>query len=101
MLVLGPYAGEPTDHTRIPFGQGICGQVAESLQNFVVQDVNQETNYLSCSIHVKAEIVLPILKDGAFIAQLDIDSHILNPFTDEDLQFLEDVCRMVQPVLSH
>ena len=49
-LILGPYAGEPTDHTVIPFGKGICGQVAVSNQNFVVPDVSAQDNYIACSM---------------------------------------------------
>jgi len=91
-LVLGPFAGEPTEHVRIPYGRGICGQAAERLAPFLVQDVTKESNYLACSAKVKAEIVLPILKDGRFVAELDIDSHQRAPFTPEDRKFLEEVC---------
>ena len=59
-LVLGPYVGAPTDHTVIPFGKGICGQVAVSNKNFVVPDGSAHDNYIACSITVKAEIVVPI-----------------------------------------
>lgn len=91
-LVLGPYVGEATDHTRIPFGKGICGQAAESLETFVVQDVSEEDNYLACSIEVKAEIVVPILKDGEFMGELDIDSHTKGSITDDHRELLEDIC---------
>jgi GAF domain-containing protein len=63
-LKLGPYAGEPTDHTIIPFGKGICGQVALSNENFVVPDVKAQDNYIACSINVKAEIVVPLFVNG-------------------------------------
>jgi len=95
MLVLGPYEGEPTDHVRIPFGKGICGRVAESGKTLVIQDVSGEENYLSCSIDVRSEIVVPIHRNGRFVAQLDIDSHALAPFTDEDRLFLDRVCDAV------
>ncbi len=91
-LVLGPYVGEETDHTRIPFGKGICGQAAEREETFVIQDVSEQDNYLSCSIHVKSEIVLPIFKDGKVIGELDIDSHTKNPYTAEDSEYLEALC---------
>ncbi len=97
-LVLGPFAGKPTDHTRIPFGKGICGQSALTNQPFVAQDVLKEENYLSCSPEVKSEIVIPVMKDGNFMAQLDIDSHLLAPFDDEDQQFLEKVCNLIEKV---
>jgi len=60
-LVLGPYTGDATEHTRIRYGEGICGQAAHSLETFVVQDVSKESNYLSCSPIVKSEIVVPIM----------------------------------------
>lgn len=94
-LVLGPYVGEATDHTRIPFGKGICGQAADTEQTFVVQDVSEEDNYLACSIHVKAEIVVPILKNGKLVGELDIDSHTKNSITKEHRRMLEDICDML------
>ena len=99
MLEIGPYSGAETEHTRIPYGRGICGQVAESGETFLVQDVNAESNYLSCSIETKAEIVAPIYKGEKLVAQLDIDSHYLNPFTEDDQRFLESVCQKVANML--
>ncbi|NML56305.1 GAF domain-containing protein [Chryseobacterium cheonjiense] len=98
-LKLGPYVGAPTDHTIIPYGKGICGQVAVSNETFVVPDVNEESNYLSCSIDTKAEIVVPIFKDGKNIGQIDIDSHTVDPFTAEDRELLEWLCNEVSKIL--
>ncbi|TXE06140.1 GAF domain-containing protein [Seonamhaeicola algicola] len=94
-LHLGPYVGAPTDHTVIPFGKGICGQVAVSNQNFVVPDVMAQDNYIACSITVKAEIVVPIFVNGENIGQIDIDSNTADPFTEADERFLEYVCQKV------
>ena len=90
-LKLGPYAGEPTDHTIIPFGKGICGQVAVLNENFVVPDVKAQDNYIACSITVKAEIVVPLFVNDENIGQIDIDSNTPDPFTEEDERFLEFV----------
>ena len=90
-LHLGPYVGAETDHTVIPFGKGICGQVAVSNENFVVPDVAAQDNYIACSFTVKSEIVVPLFVNGKNIGQIDIDSHVLNPFTEEDERFLEFV----------
>lgn len=98
-LVLGPYVGAETDHTVIPFGKGICGQVAVSGETFVVPDVNAQDNYLSCSVDTKAEIVVPIFKNGKNIGQIDIDSHTQNPFTDEDRETLEWLAVEVAEIL--
>lgn len=99
-LKLGPYAGAPTDHTIIPFGKGICGQVAVSNTNFVVPDVMGQDNYIACSITVKAEIVVPIFVNGKNIGQIDIDSNTLDPFTEEDERFLEYVNSLVSKIYA-
>ena len=98
-LILGPYVGTPTDHTIIPFGKGICGQVAVSNKNFVVPDVTVQNNYIACSITVKAEIVIPIFVNGDNIGQIDIDSNTPDPFTEADERFLEFVCAKVASML--
>lgn len=98
-LKLAQYNGEPTDHTIIPFGKGICGQVAVSNENFVVQDVSEQDNYISCGWKVKSEIVIPIFVDGENIGQIDIDSHSVNPFTKDDEVLLEYVCEKVSHIL--
>ena len=99
-LKLGPYVGAPTDHTIIPFGKGICGQVALSNKNFVVPDVSAQDNYIACSITVKSEIVIPIFVNGENIGQIDIDSNTIDPFTENDERFLEFVCEKVSKILS-
>ena len=94
-LVLGPFVGKPTQHTHIAVGKGICGQVAASGQTMVVQDVTQVENYISCGLEVQSEIVVPVLKNGKFIAELDIDSHSPAPFSEEDNEFLAKVCDLL------
>ncbi len=97
-LFLGPFAGAPTDHVRIPFGVGICGQVAVSGAPLRVDDVAQSENYLACSIETRSELVLPITANGELVGQLDIDSHTLNAFTDDDVHFCELLCALVASV---
>ena len=92
-LILGPFGGVPTEHTRIPFEQGVCGHVATKEITIIVQDVSQENNYLSCSHDVKSEIVVPIFKERKFIGEIDIDSHQKAPFTKEDTVFLENIAQ--------
>ena len=98
-LKLGPFAGEPTDHTIIPFGKGICGQVAVSNENFVVPDVQAQDNYIACSLTVKSEIVVPLFKNGLNIGQIDIDSNTPDPFSKADEEFLEFVNAEVSKIL--
>lgn len=98
-LHLKAFAGKPTDHTVIPFGKGICGQVAVSNENFVVPDVNAQDNYIACSMDIKSEIVIPLFKEGKNIGQIDIDSSSLDIFSKEDETFLEWVNEQVAGIL--
>ena len=98
-LKIGPYAGATTDHEIIPFGKGICGQVAVSNENFVVPDVNSQDNYIGCSLNVKSEIVIPLFVNNINIVQIDIDSNTIDPFTQEDERFLEFVCESVALIM--
>ncbi|MEP3209209.1 MAG: GAF domain-containing protein [Maribacter sp.] len=99
-LKLGPYAGEPTDHSIIPFGKGICGQVAVSNENFVVPDVKAQDNYIACSLTVRSEIVVPLFVKGENIGQIDIDSNTPDPFSSADERFLEFVNAKVAEILE-
>jgi L-methionine (R)-S-oxide reductase len=97
-LFLGPFAGAPTDHVRIPFGVGICGQVAISGKTLRVDDVSQSDNYLACSMETRSELVVPISVNGELVGQLDIDSHTLQAFSEDDLHFCELLCALVASV---
>ena len=94
-LVLKTYVGQPTDHTHIPFGKGICGQVALSNKNFIVDDVSAQDNYIACSLDVKSEIVIPLFVNGNNIGQIDIDSNNSQSFSEKDATFLSEVNRLV------
>ncbi|MEF8874235.1 MAG: GAF domain-containing protein [Candidatus Thermoplasmatota archaeon] len=98
-LVLGPYVGEPTEHTNIDFGEGVCGQAADREETFLIDDVKQEQNYLSCSPKVESEIVVPIFKGGDVVGEIDIDSHQRSNFEDEDEKLLEEIAEVAGKIL--
>ena len=91
VLVLGPFSGAPTDHLRIPYGRGVCGQAAAEDRTIVVPDVAQEANYLACSVHVKSEIVVPVHYHGKLAGEIDIDSHTPDAFSEQDRLLLEEL----------
>lgn len=94
-LVLGPFVGDPTPHVRIPIAQGICGAAAASGITVIVDDVNADPRYLSCSIRTKSEIVVPIRARGKVVGEIDIDSHSPAAFKQMDRVFLEEVAGIV------
>ena len=82
MLVLGPFQGAMTPHTRIPLNQGICGAAASTGKTIVVDDVKLDNRYLACSIETKSEIVVPVFVRSKVVGELDIDSHFPAAFGD-------------------
>jgi L-methionine (R)-S-oxide reductase len=94
-LVLGPYVGKPTPHTRIPLNQGICGAAASSGETLVVDDVNADPRYLACSLETRSEIVVPIARDGRVLGEIDIDSDVPAAFNQGDQDLLESVAAVL------
>ena len=90
-LVLGPYRGKPSPHTRIPLGRGICGAAATERATIVVDDVNADPRYLACSIETQSEIVVPITRNGVVLGEIDIDSDARAAFGEQDRELLEAV----------
>ena len=95
MLVLGPFKGTMTPHTRIPLNQGICGAAASSGKTIVVDDVNNDPRYLACSLETKSEIVVPVFVHGKVAGELDIDSHFLAAFGADDQKLCEHAAALV------
>jgi GAF domain-containing protein len=94
-LNLVAFSGKKTEHNQIPFGKGVCGQVAISNKTLVIPNIKAEKNYISCNINVKSEIVVPIIINGSNIGQIDVDSNTINAFSNEDKIFLEEVCDLI------
>jgi GAF domain-containing protein len=95
VLVLGPFQGAMTPHTRIPLHQGICGAAASTGKTVVVDDVKSDPRYLACSIETKSEIVVPVFVRGEVVGELDIDSHFHAAFGPDDREFVEHCARLV------
>lgn len=94
-LVLGPFAGAPTEHTRIPVGVGVCGTAVAMNTNMVVDDVTRLDNYLACSASTRSEMVVLIRDDGQVVGQFDVDSDQPAAFGPADEALLEDLAMLV------
>jgi GAF domain-containing protein len=94
-LVLGPYVGKPSPHTRIPLGRGICGAAATGKTTIIVDDVNADDRYLACSIETRSEIVVPIMRGGDVLGEIDIDSDQIAAFNQDDRTMLESVAALL------
>jgi L-methionine (R)-S-oxide reductase len=97
-LVLGPWKGpQPTEHVRIPVGQGVCGAAAASGRTEVVDDVNADSRYLACFASTRSEIVVPIAHEGRVVGEIDIDSDAPAAFGDDDRVLLERIALQISP----
>ena len=82
-LVLGPFQG-PVACTRIRYGRGVCGTAWKEGRTLIVPDVDQFPGHIACSALSRSEIVIPITRAGAVVAELDIDSAELDTFDAVD-----------------
>jgi len=99
-LVLGPFEGKPSPHTRIPLGRGICGAAASEKATIIVDDVNADPRYLACSIDTRSEIVVPIMSGSEVLGEIDVDSDRLAAFDSVDQQLLEAVASLLAARMS-
>jgi L-methionine (R)-S-oxide reductase len=98
-LVLGPFVGKPSPHTRIPLGRGICGAAAAEKTTIIVDNVNDDPRYLACSVETTSEIVVPIMHESTVLGEIDIDSDQPAAFGDEDRTLLEGIAALLAPRL--
>jgi GAF domain-containing protein len=96
-LVLGPYVGPPTEHTRIPVGRGVCGTAVAENANQIVEDVRLHENYLACNLETRSEIVVLIRhpETGAIIGQIDVDGTEVGAFDQSDEAFLTAIAQQI------
>ena len=94
-LVLGPYLGKPSPHTRIPLGRGICGAAVTDKATIIVDDVNKDPRYLACSVETRSEIVVPVMRGEQVLAEIDIDSDTPAAFGERDKRLIEAAAAML------
>ena len=98
-LVLGPFQGKPAC-IRIPIGRGVCGTAVAEDKTQLVPDVHAFPGHIACDCASNSEIVIPIHKDGAVYGVLDIDSPLLNRFTEADQAGLETLVQILEQMLQ-
>ena len=99
-LLLGPYRGKPSPHTRIPLNQGICGAAATHKETIIVDDVDADPRYLACSLETRSEIVVPIMRGDDVLGEIDIDSDKKAAFGPADRELLEAVAGLLSRKFS-
>lgn len=87
-LILGPFQGN-TACIVIPMGRGVCGTAAAQDKTQLVADVNAFRGHIACDSASRSEIVVPLRKEGRVVGVLDVDSPVLDRFTEADREGLE------------
>jgi L-methionine (R)-S-oxide reductase len=95
VLEVGPYIGPTTEHTRIELNKGICGAAASQKKSLIVDDVNADPRFLTCSLTTRSEIVVPLMDGQTCLGEIDIDSDKPSHFTDDDRRMLEEIAAVV------
>jgi GAF domain-containing protein len=93
-LVLGPFIGRPAC-IRIAVGQGVCGSAVSSGRTQLVPDVHAFPGHIACDAGTQSELVVPITRDGAVIAVIDLDSPLLARFDGEDADGIERLAVLI------
>ena len=93
-LLLGPFQGKPAC-IRIKAGRGVCGTALAEKKTLRVADVHAFPGHIACDSASRAEIVVPVMKDGKVYAVLDVDSPFENRFTAGDEAFLEKIAALL------
>lgn len=94
-LYLDYYIGDPTEHTRIPVGRGVCGSAVSDHEDKIIEDVTKENNYLACSLETRSEIVVLIEDNSEIIGQIDVDSDDIGAFNKVDRNYLRQVTLII------
>ena len=93
-LVLGPFHGNPAC-IRITMGRGVCGYAAAERRTLLVPDVHVFPGHVACDALTKSEIVVPLLHNGELIGVMDLDSPLLDRFSNEDAEGLERIAQLL------
>ena len=95
LLVLGPFQGRVAC-IEIPWGKGVCGAAAEKDETQLVPDVHAFPGHIACDGASRSEIVVPLHRFGEVVAVLDIDSPVLNRFSEDDRAGLEAFAAVIE-----
>lgn len=82
-LVLGPFFGPNTPHTRISFEKGLCGLSMRKQSEVYVENVKKDDRYLACNSVTESEFIVPLRNKGQIVGQIDIDCTVENGISDE------------------
>lgn len=94
VLYLGPFQGDLAC-TVISLNTGVCGKSAYLKQSILVPNVHEFEGHIACSSSTNSEVVVPIIKDEKVLGVIDLDSNLINNYTNEDVKILESIAKVI------
>ena len=98
-LTVGPFQGKPAC-IHIPMGKGVCGTAAERDETVVVPDVHAFPGHIACDGASRSEIVIPLHAEGKVVGVMDLDSPMMDRFSQQDREGLEALVKCVEQYLQ-
>lgn len=98
-LVLGPFQGRAAC-IRIPFGRGVCGTAAATLEAQCIEDVHAFPGHIGCDAASASELVVPVVHEDRLIGVIDLDSPIRGRFDAADMAGCIELARLLAPRLA-
>lgn len=93
-LYLGPYQGSLACN-KIEFNKGVCGAAAQNRKSQLVANVHKFKGHIACSSLSNSEVVVPIIKDDKVVGVIDLDSNLLDNYSNEDVSLLESIAKEI------
>ena len=93
-LVLGPFQGLPAC-SILPYGKGVCWKAVLDEKPLYVEDVHQFEGHIACDRNSNSELVIPLFKDGKVVKVLDIDSPVVNRFSQEEIKKINELADLL------
>ncbi len=98
-LTVGPFQGNVAC-AFIPFGKGVCGEAARTLETQVVDDVLAHDNHIACDSRSRSEVVVPLIGSKGLYGVLDVDSPVEARFDEETVRFLQAFVRILMKTID-
>ncbi|KAL2642754.1 hypothetical protein R1flu_010341 [Riccia fluitans] len=98
-LVLEAFAGRETEHQKIQVGHGVCGTAVAERRDQNVPDVRARENYIVCNRFTRSELVVLIRRGDQILGQIDVDSDVLDPFSQDEESALKSVADVLGRLL--
>ncbi len=95
-----PYGRSIVNPLEIAFGEGITGQVAQTKQAIIIEDLLKNQNYIPDTQPARSEICVPLIIRGRVAGVIDSEHPAPNAFGEAELEVLTTIAAMTSAKLE-